>query len=190
MFFASITSFAFIATLASATAIPGAIKSPAECVSGTETIANSTSIDGVLFTQGQCQLDSSILSSRNAKSESSLTERNIDLCGAPCTTYCNGGTGGPNPNDCSALASAIQNNGGFTVSPGTAIYYTLGSCQAYIINNDNQDIYYCSDEGDFAGVINYLAFNCQASTPGGPYLGGSCHFYDNTGIGWVQVQTA
>lgn len=34
-----------------------------------------------------------------------------------------------------------------------------------------------------AGVIDYLAFNCQASTPGGPFFGGSCHFYNNAAIG-------
>jgi hypothetical protein len=65
--------------------------------------------------------------------------------------------------------------------------------------NDNlsgQDIYYCFDYSNCAhglraldrwrwrrqtgaGVVNYLAWNCQGTQGDN---GGSCHFYDNTGI--------
>ncbi|KAF2994334.1 hypothetical protein E8E14_002893 [Neopestalotiopsis sp. 37M] len=172
--------------MASALAVEARHVLPAVCEPGTETILNSTTIDGKEFVASACATSASV-KARAIVGE--LTARNRNLCGAPCTTYCNSGTGGPNPNDCSSLASSIQNNGGFTLSPGYTYYWSWGSCQAYIVNKESQDQYYCYDQSNFAGVINYLAWNCQASSSGGPYHGGSCHFYDNTGIGWVEVQT-
>ncbi|KAF7552593.1 hypothetical protein G7Z17_g4202 [Cylindrodendrum hubeiense] len=177
--------FALLATLASAVAIRDATTIP----HGTDKVIKSTTFKGRPFIQSTCKVDDSVLTSRNVKDESVLTKRNLDICGAPCTTYCNGGTGGPNPNDCTAIATAMENNGGFLIPQGDMVIYSLGSCQTYVINTDNQDLFYCSDQSNWAGVINYVAWNCQASSPGGPYNGGSCHFYDNTGIGWVQVQT-
>ncbi|ROV91944.1 hypothetical protein VSDG_07592 [Cytospora chrysosperma] len=164
------------------------VKSAAACAPGTELIVNETTVNGVHIGQGACQTAESVLQSRNAVND--LDQRNTNLCGAPCTTYCNSGTGGPDPNDCSSLASSIEGSGGFTMSAGYTYYWWWGSCEAYIINTSSADEYYCYDESNFAGVINYLAWNCQASTSGGPYSGGSCHFYDNTQIGWVQVQTS
>lgn len=38
------------------------------------------------------------------------------------------------------------------------------------------------------GVVNYLAWNCQSSTSGGPYSGGSCHWYDDASIGKFLFQ--
>lgn len=201
----------------------------------------------MLLTTSTCQTDPSQLVTRNealeaaTKAKRVLAKRNIDLCGAPCTTYCNGGTGGPNPNgkpieiilptitsllsskkegqekkrrtkpplmnvfpfpkDCTTLANVLDSwGGGFTIDSGHTIYWSTSSCQAYMINTNSQGEYYCYDIHDrmfefpsllplcilttlVGGVIEYLAWNCQASSPGGPYSGGSCHFYDNTGIG-------
>jgi hypothetical protein len=85
-----------------------------------------------------------------------------------------------------------------TLAPGYVYYWTHGSCQVYMNNKlqPAQDIYYCYDYGNcasslscairvltpsvpVAGVVNYLAWNCQGTTG---HNGGSCHFYDNTGV--------
>ncbi|KAI1146097.1 hypothetical protein F4825DRAFT_456827 [Nemania diffusa] len=181
----------FLVTLTLAASVPAPTKLNSLCIPGTEVVVNTVEVDGQTVTTSQCDLVLSQRQSRNARyARPVLSARNRDLCGAPCTTYCNGGTGGPNPFDCSALAAAIQNNGGFNIAPHTTQFTTLASCQAWIVNNEDEDQYYCDDQNNYAGVINYLAFNCQASTPGGSYNGGSCHFYDNPYIGYVQVGTS
>ncbi|PQE31754.1 hypothetical protein CJF32_00001066 [Rutstroemia sp. NJR-2017a WRK4] len=169
---------AFLASLASAATLPARV----DCIPGTETILSTKTIDGKDLINISCKLKETYLTSRNTVTEASRTleARNRNLCGAPCTTYCNSGTGGPNPNDCSSLASSIQNNGGANVAPGSAIYWTWGSCQAYIVNTSSEEQYECWDQGSFGGVVNYLAWNCQGSTSGGPYLGGSCHWMDSS----------
>ncbi|KAI0203369.1 hypothetical protein F4808DRAFT_467429 [Astrocystis sublimbata] len=183
-----------LATLSRVTALPAASEA-ARWVPGTEKQISSADVNGTTVITSTCRIAPEFLQSRNVQppEESGLLQkRNRNLCGAPCTTYCNAGEGGPNPYDCSAVASAIENQGGFTIPAGVTItFFTspVNSCEAYIMNTSNEDQYYCKDNNNLAGVINYLAFNCQASSGGGPYKGGSCDFYDNTGIGWVEVQT-
>ncbi|KAI1734560.1 glycoside hydrolase superfamily [Xylaria scruposa] len=168
------------------------------CVPGTEVVVDTVEVDGQTVTTSQCDLVPSQRQSRNARhARPVLSARNRNLCGAPCTTYCNGGTGGPDPygtsnplHNCSALAAAHNDGGGFNIAPHSIQYISMASCRAWIVNNSDEDQYYCSDQNNYAGVINYLAFNCQASTGGGPYDGGSCHFYDNPYIGYVEVGTS
>ncbi|EKM54024.1 uncharacterized protein PHACADRAFT_122718, partial [Phanerochaete carnosa HHB-10118-sp] len=135
-------------------------------------LVESIEVNGIPFTQQTCESNvvTSATSEVRDEGTASLTKRNLDLRGAPCTTYCNEGIGGPNPNDCSVLASQWQNDGSFTIGSG----YT--ACR---VDTSDQDLYYCYDSSDWAGVVNYLAWNCQASSPGGSYNGGSCRFYDN-----------
>ncbi|KIP07107.1 hypothetical protein PHLGIDRAFT_118358 [Phlebiopsis gigantea 11061_1 CR5-6] len=159
------------------------------CIEGTSKLISSEDIDGLPYTVQSCTPKASTSPARRDASElgASLVKKNDDLCGAPCTTYCNSGSGGPNPNDCTTLANVQSGQGTFTITAGTVIYWTYASCQVYM--NDElspaQDIVYCYS--DWAGVVNYVAWNCQGTTGDN---GGSCHFYDNTDISWIQVQTA
>ncbi|KAI1109339.1 hypothetical protein F5Y14DRAFT_456131 [Nemania sp. NC0429] len=181
----------FLATFSLAASGPPPDKSSSWCIPGTEVVIDTVEIDGQTLTASQCDLVLSQRQSRNPRqARPVLSARNRNLCGAPCTTYCNRGIGGPNPFDCSTLAANMQNRGGFNISPGSTLYFTFASCQAYIINREASDQYYCYDQSNFGGVINYLAFNCQASSGGGPYAGGSCHFYDDPFIGFVEVRTS
>ncbi|KAI1082493.1 hypothetical protein F5B20DRAFT_578158 [Whalleya microplaca] len=180
-----LTSLVITIAAVSASAIREASSPPSVCAPGTDVIVNSTVVDGQVLYHGACQTAQD-LKVRAVKDE--LMKRDRNVCGAPCTTYCNSGTGGPDPNDCSSLASGLP-SGGFTLGAGQIRYWNWGSCQAYLTNKASEGMYECYDQGSLGGIINYLAWNCQASTSGGPYLGGSCHFYDNTGIGWVQVET-
>jgi hypothetical protein len=74
------------------------------CVEGTSKLINSTmSADGKEATVHSCKTNPDVPASAGPASadpavRSGLFRRNMDLCGAPCTTYCNSGSGGPNPN--------------------------------------------------------------------------------------------
>ncbi|XMA11568.1 hypothetical protein WAI453_004359 [Rhynchosporium graminicola] len=168
-------TIALLSSLAFAATLPA----PAVCIPGTETISTKA-FDGKDLIESRCQMVETYLTSRNTAVEASkkLKARNRNLCGAPCTIYCNSGNGGPNPNDCSSLASSVQNDGGLNLAAGWTYYYNWGSCQAYIVNTSSESQYECMDQGSFGGVVNYLAWNCQGNSNGGSYLGGSCHWYD------------
>lgn len=202
------------------------------CIPGTEVVVNTVEVDGQTVTTSQCDLVLSQRQSRNARyARPVLSARNRDLCGAPCTTYCNGGTGGPNPFGMSTHLRSVQDIMPYHRLYAHLLYHLLlrllCTCsghskqwwfqyrasydtihdfgelpsldcqqwgrrpillwwpeQLWVVEPDN--VFNNSDLTDIdpdAGVINYLAFNCQASTPGGSYNGGSCHFYDNPYIG-------
>jgi hypothetical protein len=96
------------------------------------------------------------------------------------------------------MISAHANWGSVTLASGYTYYWTSGSCQSYMNNKlqPAQDIYYCYEYNNYtscpscyahvliwstqvAGIVNYLAWNCQGSSG---HNGGSCHFYDSTDI--------
>lgn len=68
------------------------------CVEGTAVLIHSKDIDGKPYTVHSCTLKAGTSPTRRDDGLGvSLVKKNDDLCGAPCTTYCNGGSGGPNP---------------------------------------------------------------------------------------------
>ncbi|KIP07112.1 hypothetical protein PHLGIDRAFT_118362 [Phlebiopsis gigantea 11061_1 CR5-6] len=194
MKFLSIVALFAVASFVGAAIVPNVTTStvtePDFCIEGTSQLISSEDIDGKPYTVHGCTPKAGTSPTRRDDGGLgvSLVKKNDDLCGAPCTTYCNSGSGGPNPNDCTAMSNAQANQGTFLISPGTAIYWTYASCQVYMNNrlSPAQDIVYCYDWNNWAGVVNYVAWNCQGTTGDN---GGSCHFYDNTGISWLQVQT-
>lgn len=69
------------------------------CKPGTVALIKNIDVDGIPFTQQTCESNAAPNAASEARDEgTSLTKRNLDMCGAPCTTYCNEGAGGPNPN--------------------------------------------------------------------------------------------
>lgn len=97
--------------------------------------------------------------------------------------------------------SELANDGQITLSPGQVVTWTYKTCAAWIVNNLSENMVYCTDndnrecsgsswgysapcktlnESIVAGVIQYLAFNCQGTTGDN---GGSCHFEDNPYVG-------
>ncbi|GJE97428.1 hypothetical protein PsYK624_136470 [Phanerochaete sordida] len=178
---------ALVAASANAVAIPDNIAEV--CKPGTEVVHNSTDIEGKPLTFTTCDLKE-VPAARSFDEGSSLEKRaaGYDLCGAPCTTVCHGGTGGPNPNDCQTLANNHANDGEFTVSYGTFGWWTYGSCAAGLANHWGADVYYCWDTKNLAGVISYLAWNCQSTQHAN---GGQCNFNNNpNGLGYVIVETS
>lgn len=181
------TSAVALISLFAASAFAAAVDTtPDLCKPGTLSVVNSTVVDGKPLTHQVCE---SIADTTEARRDegTTLTKRNIDLCGAPCTTYCSTGIGGPNPNDCVKLANQYKNAGTFIASPGYTYFWNYGSCDVYMNNNSGQDLYYCYDTGDWAGIVKYVAQHCQATH--GNYNGGTCRFYDSTSIAQIGVQT-
>ncbi|OBZ79539.1 hypothetical protein A0H81_00050 [Grifola frondosa] len=122
---------------------------------------------------------------------SNLAKRQSNVCGAPCTTYCwTPAGGGPDPNDCAVIQDALlydsQNVGAlFNITasgtPTDMITMTYSSCLSYFLNQEFSTIVYCRT--DWAALVNYIAFNCQATQNA---HGGLCVANDQ---GWyVQVQ--
>ncbi|KZS97295.1 hypothetical protein SISNIDRAFT_493458 [Sistotremastrum niveocremeum HHB9708] len=178
----SIATFVAVATLVSTAA--GAIleRSPLLCEDGSEaTILSEKIVDGKPLVHAACP----VTTVEKREPETSLTKRGYDLCGAPCTTYCIGGSGGPNPNDCSVIATDYHNDGEFTLTANNYLIWTYGSCEISMYAN-GQDIVYCWDYNNLAGVINYVAWNCQSQENA---KGGTCQFYGNTDISYVKVET-
>ncbi|EPQ53540.1 hypothetical protein GLOTRDRAFT_111695 [Gloeophyllum trabeum ATCC 11539] len=113
----------------------------------------------------------------------------VDITRAPCTTYCDTPAGGgPDPNDCSTLANADAVGGNFTIPASSYLAWTWKSCQVTQSNllNPARELNYTYDGRDWAGVVNYVAWNCQSQENA---HGGSCRFYDNTNVSIIQVQT-
>jgi hypothetical protein len=46
----------------------------------------------------QCKLGPKVAKAPKPEARSGLVRRDFGLSGAPCTTYCNSGSGGPDPN--------------------------------------------------------------------------------------------
>jgi len=114
----------------------------------------------------------------------------LSLLEAPCTSYCNTPAGtGPDPNDCLQMINADADSGSYTIAAGTYLVWTWETCQVTQNNQltDGSDITYSYDWDHWSGVVNYLAFNCQAAENA---QGGSCHFNDSTNQSWIQVQVA
>ncbi|GJE97421.1 hypothetical protein PsYK624_136390 [Phanerochaete sordida] len=160
-------------------------KIPSICRPDTAAVQSVQIIDGRPLTYATCALQDTAVSPRAA---GALAARSYDLCGAPCTSYCHAGGGGPDPNDCTSLANEYANNGEFTVAYGTYGWWTWGSCAAGLANSYGSDLVYCYDWNNWAGVVNYLAWNCQGTTGDN---GGQCDFNNNpNGLGYVIVETA
>ncbi|OCH88829.1 hypothetical protein OBBRIDRAFT_836274 [Obba rivulosa] len=101
---------------------------------------------------------------------SDIFARQNDVCGAACTTYCwTPSGGGPDPNDCTVIQDALlydsENTGPlFSLDPATntsMIVMTYNTCQTYILDQTNSSLTYC--RSDWATLVNYIAFNCQAT---------------------------
>ncbi|KDQ50527.1 hypothetical protein JAAARDRAFT_41987 [Jaapia argillacea MUCL 33604] len=125
---------------------------------------------------------------RTVQRDTSLTKRNWDLCGASCTTYCyTPAGGGPDPNDCQALANGVSGGSGYTITAGTYLTLTYGSCEVQQSNliSPSQDLYYCPS--DLAGVVSYIAWNCQATQNA---HGGYCDFYNDFAVSNILVFTS
>ncbi|KAH8091379.1 hypothetical protein BXZ70DRAFT_1011192 [Cristinia sonorae] len=99
--------------------------------------------------------------------ETSLTKRALGVCGATCDTHCfNPAGGGPDPNQCKVISNALryysQTSGNVFNIPRNAavVHVQYASCYSFFVNQANQDLQYCRQ--DWAAVLDYVAFNCQA----------------------------
>ncbi|KAJ6483625.1 hypothetical protein C8R47DRAFT_1049074 [Mycena vitilis] len=113
-----------------------------------------------------------------------LVDRQLDVCGNQCTTYCftpaTGGLvhghssnysdahGGPNTNDCHIIADALRYNSQniaplLTIGTGTNNTVTVqyASCLSFFVNQDASSLEYCDTE--WANLIDYIAPNCAAA---------------------------
>ncbi|KZS97290.1 hypothetical protein SISNIDRAFT_463210 [Sistotremastrum niveocremeum HHB9708] len=186
-------TFIVLAALVS-TALCAAVENPAgSCPDGSvPTLVTTKIVDGAPLIHTVCNIPT--IEKRSAAvgntTESSLIKRGYDLCGAPCTTYCENGSGGPNPNgmlvltmilvsDCETLANANAGDGQFSLTQGTFFQWNYKSCRVEF-HADDQDVYYCWDSKNLAGVIDFVATHCQAKENAN---GGTCQFFGNTDIG-------
>jgi len=120
--------------------------------------------------------------------ESSLTKRANNVCGAQCVTDCfNPAGGGPDPNECHVISDALrynsQNIGNVFDIPRSAAVVRMqyASCYSFFVNQATVDLQYCRQ--DWAAVLDYVAFNCQAqqNAHGGLCLASSKQWF-------IQVQ--
>ncbi|KZS97258.1 hypothetical protein SISNIDRAFT_482187 [Sistotremastrum niveocremeum HHB9708] len=165
---------------------------PTYCPDGTEaTLVSSQILDGAPLTHTVCNATAvakrtpEIGASVARDLDTSLTKRGYDLCGAPCTTVCSKGSGGPNPKDCEAIAKANQGAGEFSLTQGYFYQFNYKSCRV-VLQAVDQDIVYCWDKKNLAGVIDFVATHCQAKQKAN---GGTCEFLGNTKTAYVQVET-
>ncbi|THH27893.1 hypothetical protein EUX98_g6295 [Antrodiella citrinella] len=92
-----------------------------------------------------------------------------NVCGAQCDTHCfNPAGGGPDPNDCNVIADALRYDSQdiseeFNVSTTNALFVLqYHSCESFFVNQaGSTDLTYC--RSDWAAVIDFVAFNCQAT---------------------------
>jgi len=94
----------------------------------------------------------------------------VGECGAPCSSSCYQGTGGPDPNDCQHIANALfaQSPQLFVLYPFNFVLLSYNSCGTGIqnqiaaasISGCSQTMIY--DYTDWAGIAQYLAWTCQA----------------------------
>lgn len=183
-FFAS--AVALVALVVASTRAGGADKIADICKPGTVTTVNATSIDGIPVTHTTCELKDPAPPQARDDATSLTKKSGYDLCGAPCTTHCHAGSGGPNPNDCSTLANEYVNDGTFVVPSGYYGSWSYASC--WMSNYHGTDLVYCYDSNNWAGVVNYLAWHCQGTTGDN---GGQCDFYNEpSSFGYVIVETA
>ncbi|KAJ7674082.1 hypothetical protein DFH06DRAFT_978991, partial [Mycena polygramma] len=110
-----------------------------------------------------------------------LVDRQLDVCGNQCTTYCTPATGGPNTNDCHIIADALRYNSQniaplFTIGTASTSFALLppfidgtnntvtvqyASCLSFFVNQDASPLEYCDTE--WANLIDYIAPNCAAA---------------------------
>lgn len=182
------SAVALVAFAVASTRAGGADRVAEICKPGSVAVVNATHIAGIPVVHTTCELKDPAPPQTRDESTSLTKKSGYDLCGAPCTTYCQSGSGGPNPNDCSTLANEYVNDGTFTVSPGYYESWSYASCWVGMSNYYGSDLVYCYDSNNWAGVVNYLAWNCQGTTGDN---GGQCDFYnDPYGFGYVIVGTA
>ncbi|KAI6046639.1 hypothetical protein EDC04DRAFT_2887901 [Pisolithus marmoratus] len=120
-----------------------------------------------------------------------------NVCGHTCNTNCfTPAGGGPDPNDCQVIAHALlyanQNTGAchsiydetklhlhqgtnFNITVGSPIFMQYASCETFFVNQASYNETYCRN--DWASVIEYVAFNCQAQQNA---HGGNCVASDQT----------
>ncbi|KDQ50524.1 hypothetical protein JAAARDRAFT_199924 [Jaapia argillacea MUCL 33604] len=187
MFFSLISVVALAAGLARG-AIVGRAPPDYTCPDGSSAaVISSFEYKGKPLTTYSCHVvatANSTPAARAVRRDTTLTKRGYDLCGAPCTTYCyNPAGGGPDPNDCQALADGFDGSG-YTVPAGYALIWSYGSCEVYQSNilSPAEDIYYCYN--DLAGIITYIGWNCQATQNA---HGGYCDFDNDNSISAVLV---
>ncbi|KDQ50526.1 hypothetical protein JAAARDRAFT_41986 [Jaapia argillacea MUCL 33604] len=189
MFFSLISVVALAAGLARGAVVA---RAPADytCSDGSiAAVIDSFEYEGKPLTTYSCPVvapENSTPAERAVKRDTSLTKRTYDLCGASCTTYCyTPAGGGPNPNDCQTLANGFS--GDYTMTAGYYYTWTYGSCEVQQSNiiSPAQDIYYCYS--DLAGVVSYIAWNCQATQNA---HGGYCDFYNDNSVSDILVFTS
>ncbi|KAI0641246.1 hypothetical protein C8Q79DRAFT_1014656 [Trametes meyenii] len=131
----------------------------------------------------------------NAEGEvvSSLTKRQdpVNVCGAPCNTFCfNPSGGGPNEDDCKVIADALlfdsQSIGPlFNITafntPTGKITMQYQSCLTYFLNQDSSELEYCRN--DWSSLVTWLASDCNAANNA---HGGLCVAQDQRW--YIQVQ--
>ncbi|KAH8091376.1 hypothetical protein BXZ70DRAFT_1041214 [Cristinia sonorae] len=125
-----------------------------------------------------------------SKRQEETASSSSDVCGGQCTTHCfNPAGGGPDPNHCSVIADALRYDSQdigekFEItraSPLIVLQYK--SCQSFFVNQaSNTNLTYCRD--DWAAVIDWVAWNCQApqNAHGGLCVAGTQEWF-------IQVQT-
>ncbi|GJE97412.1 hypothetical protein PsYK624_136290 [Phanerochaete sordida] len=162
------------------------LETPDFCSPGTMVVYNNTLINGKTFVHAACEsITAPAIEARGGGP--TLSKRLINLCGAPCTTDCISGTGGPDPNDCSDLANLYEPDGTFEFPQANwEMWWYLDSCKVFMGNYYSDRIEYCYDWSNWAGVVEYVAWNCQATTGG--YNGGNCKFYDSDSTAWLHIE--
>ncbi|PVF98259.1 hypothetical protein CPB86DRAFT_873592 [Serendipita vermifera] len=120
----------------------------------------------------------------------------VSKCGAPCTTFCYSGTGGPDPNHCDFIFNSmrVESPALFTLNPNQFILATYQSCGTGIQNQIASSSVGCSqkmiyDWPDWADIGHYIAWNCQAAqnARGGQCLGDTGLYQSGTHDFYVQV---
>ncbi|KII95396.1 hypothetical protein PLICRDRAFT_212832 [Plicaturopsis crispa FD-325 SS-3] len=156
------------------------------------TLLSSSVVNGKELTVHFCPLPANrntTAAARSTEVAARDADANYNLVGAPCTTYCyTPAGGGPDPNDCQSLANDYAGDGDFTIGSGGGLVWSLGSCQVVQWNDmSSGDVLYNYNTANWAGVVSYIAWNCQATQNA---HGGTCNFYDSTSISNLVVQAS
>lgn len=201
--------------------LPAAVKTV--CIGGANATTVMDSLpygtDGAFLTTGSCAPPETTTSdSSDTPSDSSLAARQacrgtpndcvsrfgtqfsgqgfVSKCGAPCTSACYPGSGGPDPNDCQFMINSLYNNSPqlFTLTANKFLLFTYKTCGIGLQNQIASSPVGCSqtmvyDYSDIGSVARYLAWNCQGSqgARGGRCTGNTGVFQSNIPDFYVQV---
>lgn len=122
----------------------------------------------------------------------------VSKCGAPCSSSCYQGLGGPNPNDCQHIANSLysQNPQLFVLNPNNFVLLSYQSCGTGIQNQIAASSIGCPqtmiyDYTDWGAVAQYLAWSCQAAqyARGGRCTGNTGLYQPGTNDFYIQVYT-